>query len=925
MINRIIAFFLENRLVTLLLVLFLIFWGLVTIPFSWDTGGLARDPVPVDAIPDIGENQQIVFTEWMGKSPQDIDDQITYPLTTALMGIPGVKTIRSSSVFGFSSIYLVFDEEIEFYWSRARIVEKLNSLPSGLLPDDVQPALGPDATALGQIFWYTLEGRDRDGNPTGGWDPHELRSIQDFYLKYGLSAAQGVSEVASIGGYVQEYQVDIDPVAMKSRNVTVEQIMKAVQTGNRDTGARTIEFNRAEYLVRGLGFIKSVEDLKETVVVSPNNTPVYLRDVAHIQLGPAPRRGGLDKAGTEAVGAVVVARYGANPMEVIGHVKAKIKELEPGLPVKVLADGTYSKVSIVPFYDRTGLINETLGTLEEALSLEILISMIVVILLVMNVRASLLISSLLPLGVLITFIVMRYTGVSANIVALSGIAIAIGVMVDVGIVFTENIIRHLELPQNKRTGPGEKQRIIYEAVTEVSSAVITALATTVISFIPVFALQAQEGKLFQPLAYTKTFALLAALLVGLVVIPAFAYFLYSLPEGKERTRRIMHIGMVILGAAVVFSVPWAGVVLISIGANYLLRHWWPAGWEQVPVYFPVGVLVGTATYFLTRVWLPMGAGYSLLSNFMFVALIVGSILGGLLVVVHYYTRILGWCLANKWLFLSIPLFILFVGLLTWQGINKTLGFVPSMAARIHLNLYQTPVWKGLESAFPGMGKEFMPPLDEGSFLLMPTTMPHSGVEENLETIRMLDQRVMAIPEVELSVGKWGRAASALDPAPISMFENIIQYKSEYLLDPKGHRMRFKVNEAGEFAHKDGSFLPAEEARMYAKPQHLVTDPAGQYLRQWREHIHSPDDIWEEVLAVTQFPGMTSAPKLQPIATRLIMLSTGMRAPMGMKIYGPDLPTIEQVGFQMEKWLQEVPGVRRESVFADRVVGKPYIE
>ena len=302
MLNKIIRFFLENKLVTILIILVFIAWGIVTSPFGWDTAFLPSDPVPVDAIPDIGENQQIVYTEWPGRSPQDIEDQISYPLTTALLGMPGVKTIRSNSIFGVSSIYIIFEDDIEFYWSRTRILEKLNSLPAGTLPDDVSPALGPDATALGQIYWYTLEGRDKDGNPSGGWDPQDLRTIQDFHVRYALTAASGVAEVASIGGFVKEYQIDIDPNAMKAHGVNVAQIMAAVKNSNLDIGARTIEFNRVEYLVRALGYIENLEDLEKSVVAVRNNVPIRLKDVAKINFGPATRRGGLDKGGSEAVG-----------------------------------------------------------------------------------------------------------------------------------------------------------------------------------------------------------------------------------------------------------------------------------------------------------------------------------------------------------------------------------------------------------------------------------------------------------------------------------------------------------------------------------------------------------------------------------------------------------------------------------------------
>ena len=372
MLNKIIRYFLENKLVTSLLLIGLITWGIVTAPFGWQIGALPSDPVPVDAIPDIGENQQIVFTEWPGRSPQDIEDQISYPLTTYLLGIPGVKSIRSSSIFGFSSIFIIFEEDIEFYWSRSRILEKLNSLPTDLLPEGVQPALGPDATALGQVYWYTLEGRDKEGNPTGGWDLHEIRTVQDFYVKYALNATGGVSEVASIGGYVQEYQIDVNPDALKAYDIPLHKVMQAVRKSNKDVGAKTIEINQAEYLVRGLGYIKKLEDIEKAVVAVEDNVPIRIKDIGVVTLGPATRRGMLDKDGAEVVGGVVVARYGSNPLQVINNVKDKIKEIAPGLPKKILDNGVESQLTIVPFYDRSTLIHETLGTLEEALSLEVL-------------------------------------------------------------------------------------------------------------------------------------------------------------------------------------------------------------------------------------------------------------------------------------------------------------------------------------------------------------------------------------------------------------------------------------------------------------------------------------------------------------------------------------------------------------------------
>ncbi len=433
-IDRLIRFCLENKLVVILFTVALVLWGIMVAPFDWDIDSLPRDPVPVDAIPDIGENQQIVFTKWMGRSPQDVEDQITYPLTTALLGLPEVKTVRSFSMFGFSSIYIIFKEDTEFYWSRSRILEKLNSLPSGTLPQGVSPQLGPDATALGQVFWYTLEGMDAEDNPTGGWNLEELRSTQDWYVRYALQGVDGVAEVASIGGFVKEYQVDVDPDSLRTYGVALHEVFNAVRGSNLDVGARTIEINSTEYVIRGLGFIENLDDLRNTVITQRDNIPITLDQIAEIEYGPALRRGALDKAGAEAVGGVVVTRFGENPLEVIKRVKAKIDEISPGLPKKTLDDGTLSQVQIIPFYDRTGLIYETLGTLEDAVRQQILVTIIVVIFMLLHLRSAALISGVLPLAVLFSFIGMRLFGVDANVVTLSGIAIAIGTIVDMGVV-----------------------------------------------------------------------------------------------------------------------------------------------------------------------------------------------------------------------------------------------------------------------------------------------------------------------------------------------------------------------------------------------------------------------------------------------------------------------------------------------------------
>ena len=921
MLNKIIKYFLENKLVTVLILVGFIAWGIVTAPFGWQVGSLPSDPVPVDAIPDIGENQQIVFTQWQGRSPQDIEDQISYPLTTYLLGIPGVKSIRSSSIFGFSSIFIIFSEDVEFYWSRSRILEKLNSLPSGLLPEGVQPALGPDATALGQVYWYTLEGRDEKGNPTGGWDLHEIRTVQDFYVKYGLNATEGVSEVASIGGYVQEYQIDVNPDALKAYDIPLHKVMQAVQKSNKDVGAKTIEINQAEYLVRGLGYIKKLGDIEKAVVAVQDNVPIRIKDIGVVSLGPSTRRGMLDKDGAEVVGGVVVARYGSNPLEVINNVKEKINEISSGLPQKTLSDGTVSQLTIVPFYDRSELIYETLGTLEEALSLEVLITILVVIVMVFNLRASLLITSLLPIAVLMVFIAMRYFGVDANIVALSGIAIAIGTMVDLGIILSENVIKHIdEAPKGQKLID-----TVYNGAAEVSSAILAAVATTIVSFIPVFTMEAAEGKLFRPLAFTKTFALIAALIVALIILPTLAHWFFGIKIKREKIARVVNAGAIIVGLLVaLFKAPVAGIVLSLFGISWFIKKYSPKqNWVTKNLSLIISVLA--VTWLLAKYWLPLGARESLLMNFLFVAFAVSLILGAFGILEKYYKRILVWCLNHKKTFLLIPSLIILFGVTTWIGFNTVFGFIASGFDKIGVDVRTTSVWSRMAHTLPGIGKEFMPSLDEGSFLLMPTSMPHSGFEQNKRVVGQLDMLLTNIPEVALTVGKLGRVESALDPAPISMYENIINYKSEYMVNEKGFRQRYKVDAQDRFILSSGDTLTNKEAlTMGVAKTDLIPDDNGQYYRNWREHINSPDDIWQEIVKVTKIPGVTSAPKLQPIETRLVMLQTGMRAPMGIKVYGPDLKTIEKFGMQLEGILKEVPSVKAEAVFADRIVGKPYL-
>jgi len=901
-LSRFIRFCLEQKLLVLLFAASAIIAGVAVAPFDWDLAGFSRHPVAVDAIPDIGENQQIVFTEWPGRSPQDVDDQITYPLTTALLGLPHVKSIRSQSMFGFSTIFVIFDEDAEFYWSRTRILEKLNSLPAGTLPQGVAPSLGPDATALGQIFWYTLEGRDENGEPAGGWDLHELRSIQDWIVRFALMSAEGVAEVASIGGHVREYQIDVDPRAMRHYDVTLDQVFSAVRDSNVDVGARTIEVNKVEYVVRGLGLIENIDDVRQIAVASRNDVPVRIDEIAHVTLGPTLRRGALDKAGAEAVGGVVVARFGENPLQTIKNVKAKIEQIQPGLPTKTLDDGTVSQITIDPFYDRTGLVHETLDTLNDALTQQILVAVIVIVLMVMHLRASALICSMLPLAVLMTFIAMKVVGVTANIVALSGVAIAVGTIVDMGIVLSENILRRLD------EAPTDEPRLdtIHRASAEVGGAVLTASLTTIVSFLPVFALQAAEGKLFRPLAFTKTFVLIASVVIALTILPPMAHIFFARGISRRLPRLIVSLLAVGLGAWIAIEAHMLGGLMIAaFGAIYGLLDWLPDRASRAlrwSANLAVVLIVGAM---LARVWSPLGPERNLFDNVIFVGAGVGSLLVIFLLFFWAYPALLRWTLRNKLATLTPIAAIVALGATVWLGFDRVFGWLPEPARSSETSA-------ALRDAFPGLGREFMPALDEGSFLYMPTTMPHASITEALDTLEKIDMAIASLPEVDQVVGKLGRAETPIDPAPISMVETIIQYKPEYRLDDAGRRTHYRVDpETGRFARDEAG--------------RLIPDPNGKPYRQWRDHIESPDDIWNEIIESAKMPGTTSAPKLQPIQTRLIMLQSGFRAPMGVKVFGPDLETIESFALELEQVLKDVPSIDPATVFADRVVGKPYLE
>ncbi|MFC1482671.1 efflux RND transporter permease subunit [Candidatus Margulisiibacteriota bacterium] len=502
MINKIIEVCLKNRVIIIAACIFVIIWGALSIK-----------TIPIDAIPDIGELQVIVYAEWPGRSPKDIEDQIIYPVTTQLMGTPKVKVVRSSSAFGFGLINLIFKEGTDFYWARTRVLERLNFATNNL-PEGASVTLGPDATAVGQIFWYTIE------DTKGHHNLAQLRSLQDWYVRYQLTGVEGVSEVASVGGYVKQYQIDVDPNKLHAYGVSLLKVLQAVKNANIDVGAKVFEESGAEYVVRGIGFIKNVDDIEDIVIGEKEGIPIYIKNIAKVTIGPDFRRGALDKEGKEVVGGVVLMRYGENPMHVIKNIKEKIEELQTGLP-----DG----VHIVSFYDRTELIKRSINTLTNALTLEMIITVIVIALFLLHIGSSIVISMVLPIGVLMSISIMQMMNINANIMSLGGIAIAIGVMVGAGIIVIENIYRHISAYQeeNNTTQISQEKReeIITKASQEVGRPVFFALLTTIIGFIPVFVLTGQAGKLFHPLAYTKTFAMGGAAILSLMVLPTFAFYI----------------------------------------------------------------------------------------------------------------------------------------------------------------------------------------------------------------------------------------------------------------------------------------------------------------------------------------------------------------------------------------------------------------
>jgi Cu(I)/Ag(I) efflux system membrane protein CusA/SilA len=717
MIHRLIEIALRNRGLVIALYVGLAAWG------YW---ALLR--TPIDAIPDLSDNQVIVFTDWTGRSPQEVEDQVTYPLVTNLQGLPGVRVVRASSAFSFSMINVIFEDNVDLYWARTRVLERLN-LVSKQLPEGVTPTLGPDATGVGQVFWYMLESDQMNAR--------DLRTLQDWFVRYQLNSVPGVAEVASVGGYVQQYQVDVDPNKLRSYAIPLSTVVEAVQRSNNNVGGNVVEQAGQWTVVRGIGLIESVADVENIVIGSSNGTPLYVRNVAEVKLGNAFRTGALDKNGKEAVGGVVIARYGVNTLDVIEAVKQKIASLQQGLP---------QGVAIVPFYDRTQLIERATSTLKRALIEELILVTLAHIIFLAHFRSILIVTIPLPLAVLASFLFMHYMGISSNLMSLSGIAIAIGVLVDAGIVVTENAFRFME---QRKVDPKDR-RLVWKTVLEstklVGRPVFFSMAIIILAFIPVFSLTGQEGKLFHPLAFTKTFAMVGATLIAVTLVPVLCTYLLGGKFHSEQSNPVMR--------------------------------------------------------FLHAIYRPA----------------------------------LLWALRHRIITVSIAL-VLFTG-----------AILLAM----------------------GIGKEFMPPLNEGDLMYMPITDPAISIDEALKIMSKQDEILKSFPEVEWAVGKAGRAETSTDPAPVNMTETIVHLKSP---------------------------------------------------DQWRPGL-TREKLIAEMDERLRMPGVTNI-WTQPIINRIDMLTTGIRSQVGVKIFGNDLKTLEDVSRKVAEVIKTVPGA--VDVYPEQIGGAPYVD
>ena len=762
MIERVIEWSLRNRFLVACATLLIVALGIRAVFLT-----------PVDAIPDLTENQVLVYADWAGRSPQEVEDQVTYPLTTGLQGLTGVKEVRATSMFGFSLSTIIFEEGVDTYFARTRVLERLNFLQSAM-PEGVTPQLGPDASGLGWVYQYYLH-VDPEKAENGGYDLAKLRSVQDWYVRYQLASVQGVAEVASIGGFVKQYQIELSSTKMRAANVTMMDVLSAVQNANLNVGGKVVEENGAEFVLRGIGLVTSPEDLEWVTIKAMEGTPVYLKDIATVQIGGDFRRGALDINGHEAVGGTVVMRTGENAKAVIERVKEKVAQIAPSLP---------PGITIRSFYDRSELIDNTIDTLKHALVEEIILVTLAHIIFLWHFRSILIVTLPLPISILISFFLMKEFDITSNIMSLTGIAIAIGVLVDAAIVVTENVLRHCEKAEDEKGGPLTRQetwQTTLVACKQVGRPIFFAMAIIILAFVPVFALTGQEGKLFHPLAFTKTFAMIGSTLLAVTLVPVLCSVLVRGPFHSEDKNIVM---------------------------KFLLRLYEPT---------------------------------------------------------------LNWALEHRKSVVSLAFLILCIALLTAFGLPRS--FVKSIRDK---------GYDRTADLVTGFGKEFMPPLNEGSLLYMPVMIPKTGLKEIQRVMSWQDKVISETPEVASVAGKLGRFETATDPAPTEMLETTIMLKPEYI--PNG-RFRVKRNP------------------------------------DWREGMTMEKLKAELTEKMKQVPGYVPA-FLQPIENRILMLYTGIRAQVGVKIYGDSLDKIQRKAFEIEKVINGIDGAA--GVSASRVQGKPYL-
>jgi len=838
MIEHIIEWSVKNRFMVIISTVLIILGGFI-----------AMKNTPLDAIPDLSDVQVIIYTDYPGQAPQVVEDQVTYPLTTAMLSVPYAKVVRGYSFFGLSFVYIIFEDNTDLYWARSRVLEYLNFV-SGRLPAGVNPNLGPDATGVGWIYEYVLK------DTTGKYDLQQLRSIQDWYLRYELTSVPGVSEIASIGGFVKQYQVEIDPNKLLAYNLSVNKVKIAIQRSNSDVGGKLIEMGEAEFMVRGLGYIQSVSDLESiSLGVDKMGTPILLKNIANISIGPELRRGILEWNGEgEIVGGIVVMRYGENALKVIGKVKDKLKELEKGLPEGVI---------IEMGYDRSALINKAVNTLTKKLIEEMIVVALICIVFLLHFRSAFITLFTLPVGILMSFLTMYYFDINTNIMSLGGIAIAIGVMVDSSVVMVENAHKHLE----KERGKKSHTEIMLDAAKEVGPALFYSLLIITVSFLPVFTLQEQSGRLFKPLAYTKTFAMAASSFLAITIIPVLmTFFIREVPLDEKYSMNQQKIIWFL-------SITGPFIFVVSLGI--------------------LGV------------------------NLPDFSLVAAACLSIFLCILLYPQKIISESnnpISNFFIYMYRPL------------IDKVLRYRKTtifMAILIVVFSYY-PI--------SHLGSEFMPPLNEGDLLYMPTTLPGISITKARELLQQTDKIIQRFPEVHHTLGKIGRADSPTDPAPLSMIETTIMLRPKVEYE-KVTIQRFYSDWPGWLKNPFTWIWPEDKKGKVLHEWRKKT--MDRFFSSWPLWIKKPlslifpenryitiEELADDLDRAIQFPGLTNAWTM-PIKTRIDMLSTGIKTPIGIKLMGPDLTVLSDLGIKIEAFMREIPGTL--SAYSERVSGGNYLD